>query len=319
MAQSGFSRPLAGGILTYVIHIHHLGADPASRIFIHSDKYGYRLDDTLCRGKTDFQVDEIPAYEPSGIGDHVYFLIEKRGLATARAVRDIARALRVRPRDIGVAGLQDARGVTRQMLSLEHADPGQIEALQLPRISVLRVSRHRNKLRMGHLLGNRFTIKVRDTDLSHVADLRKRAEILVRRGVPNYYGSQRFGNRGDTWQVGRELLLDNLKKSVSCGRTPPDWWHDVRKAEDSQQAERDRQRSGRSQGTSAVLAASRRAFEHVREALFQQLRAAGLDEKSALREATRRAQQADASPSRKGAAAPVVAGTILASLPIKRT
>ena len=48
--------------------------------------------------------------------------------------------------------------------------------------------------------------KVRDTDLSRVAELRERVQILVSRGVPNYYGWQRFGNRGDTWQVGFDAI-----------------------------------------------------------------------------------------------------------------
>ncbi len=172
----------------------------------------------------DFQVDEIPAYEPSGEGDHVYFFIEKRGLSSPRAIRDIARALGTRPRDIGVAGMKDAQGITRQMLSLEHADPRAVEALEIPRISVLKVSRHRNKLRMGHLRGNRFAVKVRDSDPLQLAEIQERTLILGRRGVPNYYGSQRFGNRGDTWQIGRAVLLGLFEEAAAiiAGRPGPD-------------------------------------------------------------------------------------------------
>src|SRR5262245_61431504 len=103
----------------------------------------------------DFQVDEIPAYEASGSGDHVYFRIEKAGLSTMRAVHDISRALGVPSREIGLAGLKDARAVTRQTFSLEHADPDRVAALSIPRIKILSVSRHSNKLRIGHLHGNR--------------------------------------------------------------------------------------------------------------------------------------------------------------------
>ena len=99
----------------------------------------------------DFEVDEIPAYLPSGEGDHVYLRIEKSGLATARAVREIARALGAAPRDIGFAGHKDAGGVTRQTLSLEHVDEERVRALDLPRIRVLEVGRHRNKIKLGHL------------------------------------------------------------------------------------------------------------------------------------------------------------------------
>jgi tRNA pseudouridine13 synthase len=162
----------------------------------------------------DFQVEELPLYAPSGQGDHVYFTVEKRGLTTHQAVRDVARALGINPRDIGVAGNKDARGVTRQMMSVEHVAPTRIEALTIPRLSILQVTRHRNKLRTGHLLGNRFTIKLRDTDITRVADVEKVLNRLHQRGVPNYYGPQRFGNRGDTWQVGRALLKGDYQAAA---------------------------------------------------------------------------------------------------------
>ncbi|MBV8755736.1 MAG: tRNA pseudouridine(13) synthase TruD, partial [Deltaproteobacteria bacterium] len=66
----------------------------------------------------DFVVDEVPAYPPSGTGDHVFARIEKRGLNTAQAVQRIARALGVGERDVGVAGMKDRHAVTRQWISL---------------------------------------------------------------------------------------------------------------------------------------------------------------------------------------------------------
>jgi tRNA pseudouridine13 synthase len=164
------------------------------------------LPGTIKARHEDFLVEEVPAYEPSGSGDHVYFGIEKRGLTTMRAVRDIARALGVKQSRIGVAGLKDARGVTRQMLSLEHADPERVAALELPRIRVRWTSRHRNKLKRGHLRGNRFAIKLRQTEPERVDEVRAALGALERRGVPNYYGPQRFGARGDTWEIGRALI-----------------------------------------------------------------------------------------------------------------
>ncbi|MCP4603349.1 MAG: tRNA pseudouridine(13) synthase TruD [Proteobacteria bacterium] len=180
----------------------------------------------------DFQVDEIPAYEPSGSGDHIYFFIEKRGLSTGRAVRDIARALGVRTGNIGVAGMKDARGVTRQMLSLEHVDPIRIRDLNIPEITILNVDRHRNKLRTGHLKGNRFAIKLRHTSPDRIDDVRDIFELLSKRGVPNYFGPQRFGNRGDTWQIGKALLLGDFEAAadIIAGRPGPDDKGDVLRA-----------------------------------------------------------------------------------------
>lgn len=180
----------------------------------------------------DFVVEEIPAYEPGGVGDHCYITIEKQGLATMRAVNDIARSLNIKPRDIGLAGLKDARAVAIQMLSIEHIDPARIQALQIPRIRILKVTRHTNKLRIGHLRGNRFRIKLRDIDPSQLNEIRELCEILARRGVPNYFGQQRFGSRGDTWQMGLAVIRNDHRELIDLmlGRPGPHDTGDVLEA-----------------------------------------------------------------------------------------
>lgn len=171
----------------------------------------------------DFVVEEIPAYLPCGDGDHVYFTIEKKGLATMRALNDIARELGVLSRDIGLAGLKDARAVTVQTLSIEHMDPAKVAALNIPRIRVLSVERHRNKLKIGHLRGNRFRIKLREADPARLPDIRAVVETLVSRGVPNYFGQQRFGSRGDTGEIGRAVLQRDAQGVIDLmlGRPGP--------------------------------------------------------------------------------------------------
>lgn len=171
----------------------------------------------------DFLVEEIPAYQPCGSGDHIYFTIEKRGLATMRAIHDIGRALGVQSRDIGMAGLKDARAVTVQTLSIEHIDPKKVASLDIPRIRVLSVSRHGNKLRIGHLRGNRFRIKMRDCDPGRFKDLESVLETLSKRGVPNFFGSQRFGSRGDTGVIGRAVLRRDagLVMDLMLGKAGP--------------------------------------------------------------------------------------------------
>jgi tRNA pseudouridine13 synthase len=180
----------------------------------------------------DFRVEEIPAYEPVGTGDHCFFTIEKRGLATMRAVNDIARELGRLSRDIGFAGLKDARGVTIQTLSIEHIDPAVLEKLDIPRIRVLSVARHFNKLKIGHLRGNRFRIKLREMDSARITDVRSVCDILAQRGVPNYFGQQRFGSRGDSWQIGCAILQEDQKTAIDLmlGRPGPHDTGDVLKA-----------------------------------------------------------------------------------------
>jgi tRNA pseudouridine13 synthase len=171
----------------------------------------------------DFMVEEIPAYQPCGDGDHCYFTIEKTGLATMRALHDIAQRLGRPTRDFGIAGLKDARAVTVQTISLEHADPERLAQLDIPRIRVLSVTRHTNKLKIGHLRGNRFRIKLREVDLARVPDVRAVCDVLLRRGVPNFFGQQRFGSRGDTWQIGRGILAGDFVTAMDLmlGRPTP--------------------------------------------------------------------------------------------------
>lgn len=180
----------------------------------------------------DFVVEEVPLYEPSGEGTHVYFRIEKAGIPTPQAVNEIARALGRQSFEIGYAGLKDADAVACQMLSVEHIDPARVQALEVPRIRVLSVSRHTNKLKLGHLRGNRFHIKLRQADAARVADARAMLDVLVRRGVPNYFGPQRFGQRGDTWAIGRAMLREDYDEmlAIMLGRPGPNDHGAIREA-----------------------------------------------------------------------------------------
>lgn len=154
----------------------------------------------------DFFVQEIPLYEPIGQGEHVYCEIQKVGLSTFDAVDRLARALRISPHDIGYAGMKDAHAVTRQVLSIHGANEEQVAGLQISNLSIQWTARHGNKLRLGHLKGNRFAIKIRDVVPTDVVKLRPTVEILARRGMPNYFGEQRFGRRGDNHLLGAALI-----------------------------------------------------------------------------------------------------------------
>lgn len=180
----------------------------------------------------DFVVEEIPLYPAGGEGTHTYFTIEKRGLTTLAAIQLIARALGKTGWDIGYAGLKDAHGITRQRLSVEHLDPEQVRALSLPRITVLAVDRHNNKIKLGHLAGNRFVIKIRDTVRSPLDQARPILKALTARGVPNYFGPQRFGARGDNAAVGVAVLRDDYEEAIRriLGRPGPFDHGDIRRA-----------------------------------------------------------------------------------------
>ncbi|MCC7350844.1 MAG: tRNA pseudouridine(13) synthase TruD [Phycisphaerales bacterium] len=154
----------------------------------------------------DFFVQEIPLYEPGGEGEHVYAEIQKIGVSTFDAIRRVAGALRVSSRDIGYAGMKDARALTRQVISIQGTTPEAVMAMQLPDISVQWAARHANKLRLGHLWGNRFAIKIRQVNPTDVVRLPPLLNVLRERGLPNYFGEQRFGRRGDNARLGAALI-----------------------------------------------------------------------------------------------------------------
>ncbi|NOY13581.1 MAG: tRNA pseudouridine(13) synthase TruD, partial [Deltaproteobacteria bacterium] len=110
----------------------------------------------------DFQVEEIPLYPCCGDGEHLYLWIEKEGISTRELLGQLSRGLQLNERELGYAGLKDARARTRQMISIPAGRADRLTGLQLRKARILRQERHSNKLRLGHLAGNRFTIRLRN-------------------------------------------------------------------------------------------------------------------------------------------------------------
>lgn len=159
----------------------------------------------------DFFVQELPLYEPSGEGEHVYAEIQKVGMTTFDAIRHLSEALKVHPRDIGYAGMKDARAITRQIFSILGTSEHAVMELKLPNLTVQWAARHGNKLRLGHLKANRFAIKIRDVNPTDVVKLRPVIDLLQKRGMPNFFGEQRFGRRGNNDLLGAALIRgDNV-------------------------------------------------------------------------------------------------------------
>ena len=173
--------------------------------------------------QTDFVVEERPLYPPSGAGPHVYWFVEKRGMTTPEMLRCLARWLDCEQRDLGYAGMKDKHAVTRQWISIperaltQHAslsaaisaEPSRVE---LPEpLRLLGTSRHTNKLRLGHLSGNRFEIRLVDLLASDPEEARLRATRILnelnRSGLPNYFGRQRFGHAGDNLRKAFDRLV----------------------------------------------------------------------------------------------------------------
>lgn len=168
---------------------------PESLPYITSDFPG--VGGAIRQNLEDFFVQEIPLYEPSGEGDHIFFEAQKVDLTTREAVRRMAEALGVSPRDVGYAGLKDRKAVTRQLFTVpagNGVDEERIMRLEVEGLMPQWAARHGNKLRVGHLAGNRFAVRIRgNVNPTDVVRLRPVLDRLAKDGLPNYYGEQRFG------------------------------------------------------------------------------------------------------------------------------
>lgn len=154
----------------------------------------------------DFQVEEIPAYLPCGSGGHLYLRLQKVGMSTLELVHQLSRTFKLREGDIGYAGLKDARATTIQTISLPGVTPQQAATLQIPGVRLLDATLHGNKLRLGHLLGNRFLIRIREVNPGAAEQALETLGVLEDLGVPNFFGEQRYGLLGNNSQVGHALL-----------------------------------------------------------------------------------------------------------------
>ncbi|MFD0726614.1 tRNA pseudouridine(13) synthase TruD [Lysobacter brunescens] len=145
----------------------------------------------------DFVVEEIDAFEASGSGEHLLLTIEKRGMNTAFAAKRIAQWAGVAESAIGYAGLKDRHAVTRQRVSvwIPKKIAPDIATLQSDELKVLAHAWHSRKLPRGALAGNRFVLTLREVE-GDAAAIEARLQAIAARGVPNYFGEQRFGRGG---------------------------------------------------------------------------------------------------------------------------
>jgi tRNA pseudouridine13 synthase len=165
------------------------------------------------RGKPGyFIVEEIPLYIPSGEGDHLYVNVRKEGITTLDVHSKLCELLGKRPEEIGYAGLKDKHARTFQTFSIydrmKKLD-SRIKSIaeQIKGVRVYHVTRHTNKIRVGHLKGNKFIIKISGVDDDAQYTAKMIAEHLIKSGVPNYYGPQRFGINQDNHIRGREIVM----------------------------------------------------------------------------------------------------------------
>lgn len=175
---------------------------------------GPALRGTLKAEPADFIVEEQLGFAPDGGPAHVLLRVEKTATDTLAVARALARHADVPARDVGIAGLKDRQAVATQWFSVP-ASPGERcwTGFRGPGYAVLEAQPHSRKLRRGALAGNRFRIRVRQA-VGAAAQAEARLAAVAERGVPNYFGAQRFGAGGSNLlRVARWLADGRLPRS----------------------------------------------------------------------------------------------------------
>lgn len=174
----------------------------------------------------DFFVEEIAGFEPSGEGEHLLLTIEKRGLTTSVVAKRIAGWAKLPEMAISYAGMKDRHAVTRQRFSvhLPKRVAPDIASLHSDDLQVLEATWHNRKLPRGALAGNRFVLVLRGVQGNHEAINARFAQIAAR-GLPNWFGEQRFGRDGDNVAsalamfAGRRVRRDQRSILLSAARS----------------------------------------------------------------------------------------------------
>jgi tRNA pseudouridine13 synthase len=158
------------------------------------------------QSKDDFVVTEIPLYEFSGEGEHLIIKFRKKDLNTLDAVRIFSEQLGCKSRDIGYAGLKDKNAMTIQHISMPKQCADKLENFEHSNIKVLETTFHNNKIRVGHLKGNKFFIRLKKVTPVDGRKIESALMSIATLGMPNYFGYQRFGIERNNHIKGKEIL-----------------------------------------------------------------------------------------------------------------
>ncbi|MFQ6135695.1 MAG: tRNA pseudouridine(13) synthase TruD [Candidatus Hydrothermarchaeales archaeon] len=166
----------------------------------------------------DFSVEELfdPAEEDPK-GEYTHFILEKRDWETLKAIKVIAKALRVSRKRFGFAGTKDKRAVTRQRVAVWKVEPEELAKVKIKDLSLSGFRKSDKRVNLGDAEGNIFRVIVRALeDGEDLKDTVLETETqLHERGIPNYFGYQRFGVvRPNTHIVGEELIKGDIKGAV---------------------------------------------------------------------------------------------------------
>lgn len=170
------------------------------------------IDVVFKQSKDDFVVTEVPLYDFSASGEHLILKIRKKDLSTWDMIDILSKFLNCSIREFGYAGLKDKNAMTIQYISIHKKYEDILDKFEHNNIKILEKTYHNNKIKIGHLKGNKFFIRLKRVNS---VDYRKIEQILgqiASYGMPNYFGFQRFGINGDNYLKGKQIVQGELKE-----------------------------------------------------------------------------------------------------------
>jgi tRNA pseudouridine13 synthase len=165
----------------------------------------------------DFCIEELTNRVESTNGNYIIVELTKKNWEVHHLIRDLSSILRVSQKRFGWAGTKDKRAITKQKISIWDIGEEELARVRLRDVELKLVGRSNKKISLGDLWGNRFKITVRKIEfpieetLSRVKAINQELE----KGVPNFFGVQRFGeNRPVTHVVGEAIQRGDFRDAA---------------------------------------------------------------------------------------------------------
>ena len=158
------------------------------------------------KNSDNFIVEEIPLYPFMHTGEWLMLKVRKKNVTTPEMIKRIAEHLNISKNSVGYAGLKDKDGLTIQWISVPRICRDDVNSFEDREIKILEQDLHRNKLKIGHLSGNKFFVRLKKVNPTNAKILFSLLKDVKEFGIPNFFGEQRFGKYGDNFEEGKKII-----------------------------------------------------------------------------------------------------------------
>ncbi len=150
-------------------------------------------------------------------GSWYWIVVEKRKIDTITVAYKIAKALDIDIDQVSYGGLKDTVALTVQIFSVSsNVDISKINSICNDRVKILKIIRADHQFTTQDIWGNRFIITIREVEKPSIEIINECLRQIESRGLPNYYGYQRFGlKRPNTHIIGKLLIMRRFEEAIN--------------------------------------------------------------------------------------------------------